>query len=234
MKDQTTFDASEVRRAKYAIYVNSACCAGWVAINILAAWLMRKPRLLGLSAAAFAMIVCWIMALSDLRAAKVMRGVLNYVITGLLLLLVMGLFVPEMSVLFVFATFIFLAFGLSYADRVASSAIVALTLLVAGTLLFTSLGLGWTSGIDSQSLRWVNLIGMTMALAINATQFIALRTTLQARGERLARAERAFAIERSEREIAERSARMKAEFLANMSHEIRTPLNAIIGFAELM
>src|SRR4030088_1061665 len=99
MKDETTFDASEVRRAKYAIYVNSACCAAWVAINILAARLMRQPRLLGLSAAAFAMIVCWMLALSDLRAGKVMRGVLNYVITGLLLLLAMGLFVPEMAVL---------------------------------------------------------------------------------------------------------------------------------------
>ncbi|MBF0395544.1 MAG: response regulator [Desulfobacterales bacterium] len=36
-----------------------------------------------------------------------------------------------------------------------------------------------------------------------------------------------------EREIAEKSARVKTEFLANMSHEIRNPLNAIIGFTAL-
>ncbi|MBF0118668.1 MAG: response regulator [Desulfobacterales bacterium] len=36
-----------------------------------------------------------------------------------------------------------------------------------------------------------------------------------------------------ERELAEKSARVKTEFLANMSHEIRNPLNAIIGFTAL-
>ncbi len=37
-----------------------------------------------------------------------------------------------------------------------------------------------------------------------------------------------------EKEIAERSGKMKEEFLANMSHEIRTPLNAIIGLSALL
>ncbi len=191
---ETEFDAGEVRRAKYTIYINAACCGGWIVINVVAARLLGKPRVYGLSAAALAMILCWTVALYDLRAGRVMRGVLNYVISGLLLLLAMGFFVPEMSLLFVFATFIFLAFGLSYADRLASSAIVGLTLLVASGLLFTSLGLRWTSGIDPNLLRWVNLTGMTMALAIDATSFIGLRKTLQARAERLARAEHRYRV----------------------------------------
>jgi PAS domain S-box-containing protein len=37
-----------------------------------------------------------------------------------------------------------------------------------------------------------------------------------------------------EKEIAERSNKLKEEFLANMSHEIRTPLNAIIGLTNLL
>jgi K+-sensing histidine kinase KdpD len=179
------FDPSEVRRAKSTIYVNSICCGGWVAINAVGAWVLGAPRLLGLSASALAMMISWAVALRDLRAGRVMRGVLNYVVSGLLLLLAMSLSVPDMSLLFVFATFIFLAFGLSYADRAASLWIVALTLGVAAIMLVTSLGLRWTSGVDTEVLRWVNLVGMTMALAIDATQFIALRTTLQARGERL-------------------------------------------------
>ncbi len=37
-----------------------------------------------------------------------------------------------------------------------------------------------------------------------------------------------------QKELAEKSAKMKEEFLANMSHEIRTPMNAIIGLSRLM
>lgn len=36
------------------------------------------------------------------------------------------------------------------------------------------------------------------------------------------------------KELAEKSAVMKAAFLANMSHEIRTPMNAVIGMSNLM
>jgi K+-sensing histidine kinase KdpD len=210
------FDPSEVRRAKSTIYVNSICCAGWVAINAGGAWLLGAPRLLGLSAAALAMMISWAVALRDLRVGRVMRGVLNYVVSGLVLLLAMGLSVPDMSLLFVFATFIFLAFGLSYADRAASIWIVTLTLGVAATMLVTSLGLRWTSGIDVGVLRWVNLVGMTMALAIDATQFIALRTTLQARGERM------------------REGTARLEIVSNAAHEFASASGDVEALLELV
>ncbi len=39
---------------------------------------------------------------------------------------------------------------------------------------------------------------------------------------------------KQEKEVAERSTRIKSAFLANMSHEIRTPLHTITGMTELM
>src|SRR5262245_18475659 len=110
MRADVAFEASEIRRARYTIYANSACCAGWIVLNLGAAAILNAPRLIGLSLAAFAMILSWLVALRDLARGRVMRGVLNYVVSGLVLLLAMGLAVPEMSVLFMFATFIFLAF----------------------------------------------------------------------------------------------------------------------------
>src|SRR3981081_896733 len=100
-------------------------------------------------------------------------------LAGLLLLRVMGLFVPELSLMFTFATFIFLAFGLSYMSGRASMQVVALTIGVALVLLVTSIALRWTSGVPDQLYRWVNLIGMLMALSIDATMFIMLRQTLE-------------------------------------------------------
>jgi two-component system cell cycle sensor histidine kinase/response regulator CckA len=189
---EMALDAGEVRRAQYTILVNAACCLVWAVLNAAAAFVLHAPRLLGLSGAALAMIACWWVALRDLKTNRVRRGVLNYVTSGLVLLLVMSLSVPELSILFVFATFIFLAFGLSYAGARISAGVVTLTLVVAGAMLFTSLVLEWTSGVDSTVLRWVNIIGMTMALAIDATSFVALRKTLEARAERLARAEQRY------------------------------------------
>ncbi|MFT3842137.1 MAG: response regulator [Myxococcaceae bacterium] len=194
MGTEPQFEAGEVRRAQYTIYVNAACCAAWAVICAVAAKVLGNLRPLGLSGAAVAMIACWLIALRDLKAGRLMRGVLNYSVSGLLLLLVMGLFVPEMSVLFTFATFIFLAFGLSYASARASSAIVGLTIAVASALLFTSLVLRMSSGIDPELLRWVNVVGMAMALGIDATSFVALRKTVEARGEKLANAERRYGL----------------------------------------
>jgi len=181
------FDATELARARYTIYANIYCCAGWIVLNASAAMLLGTPRLFGLAASALAMIVSWALALRDLSAGNVARGVLNYVISWLLLLLCMGLFAPEMSVLFMFATFSFLAFGLSYASAAASSFVVALTMLVAGALLFVSVAFDAASGVEPGLMRWVNVIGMTMALSINAVSFAGLRKTLDGRAERLSR-----------------------------------------------
>src|SRR3981081_4285399 len=101
-------------------------------------------------------------------------------LAGLLLLRVMGLFVPELSLMFTFATFIFLAFGLSYMSGRASMQVVALTLVLA-LILSSSVALRWASGVPADIFRWVNLTGMLMALSIDATMFILLRRTLEAR-----------------------------------------------------
>lgn len=41
-------------------------------------------------------------------------------------------------------------------------------------------------------------------------------------------------VAKKEKEVAERTARLKQQFMANMSHEIRTPMNAIVGIARLL
>ena len=40
--------------------------------------------------------------------------------------------------------------------------------------------------------------------------------------------------ERTARELAERTERIKDEFLATLSHELRTPLNAVLGWAQIL
>lgn len=41
-------------------------------------------------------------------------------------------------------------------------------------------------------------------------------------------------VAKKEKEVAERTARLKQQFMANMSHEIRTPMNAITGITRLL
>lgn len=41
-------------------------------------------------------------------------------------------------------------------------------------------------------------------------------------------------VAQKEKEVAEKTARLKQQFMANMSHEIRTPMNAIVGFVGLL
>jgi two-component system cell cycle sensor histidine kinase/response regulator CckA len=63
--------------------------------------------------------------------------------------------------------------------------------VVALVLLVTSEGFGWTSGVPNSVFHWINLVGMLMALSIDATMFVMLRRTLEERANRLLEAERA-------------------------------------------
>jgi signal transduction histidine kinase/CheY-like chemotaxis protein len=175
------------------------------------------------------MAVVWLVALRQISSGRMARGVATYTVSGLLLLLVMGLFVPELSLLFVFATFIFLAFGLSYLGGRASSKVVALTLAVALILLLTSVALRWTSGVPDALFRWVNLTGMLMALSIDATMFIMLRRTLEARADRLVLAEREAA--QMQRRIAQQERLESIGKLAGgVAHDFNNLLAIIINY----
>jgi hypothetical protein len=143
----------------------------------------------------------------------------------------MGLFVPELSLLFTFATFIFLAFGLSYMSGRASMQVVALTIAVALALLLTSTALRWTSGVPDRIYRWVNLTGMLMALSIDAVMFVMLRRTLEARAVRLVDAEKAAA------EIQQRTAQQErleslGQLAGGVAHDFNNLLSVILNFAS--
>jgi signal transduction histidine kinase/ActR/RegA family two-component response regulator len=182
------YDPDEISRARAVIRLNLLCVMAWIVINCGAAWWLHNPRPVGVAAAGLAMAGIWTWALRRISGGRMASGVAAYTVSGLLLLLVMGLFVPELSLLFTFATFIFLAFGLSYMSGRASMQVVTLTVAVALVLLLSSVALRWTSGVPDHIYRWVNLTGMLMALSIDATMFIMLRRTLEARAQRLAEA----------------------------------------------
>ena len=188
--DATAAGLNELSRARAVIWVNLSCVLAWIVINVVAGWELHNARPYGVALAGLGMAISWGLALREISAGRMARGVALYTVSGLVLLLAMGLSVPELSLLFTFATFIFLAFGLSYMGGRASMQVVALTLVVALVLLVTSLGFGWTSGVPNNVFRWINLIGMLMALSIDATMFVMLRRTLEGRANRLLEAER--------------------------------------------
>ena len=189
--DATAAGLNELSRARAVIWVNLCCVLVWIVINVAAGWELHNARPYGVALAGLGMATSWALALWEISAGRMARGVAVYTVSGLVLLLAMGLFVPELSLLFAFATFIFLAFGLSYMTGRASMQVVALTLVVALVLLVTADGLGWTSGVPDNVFRWINLVGMLMALSIDATMFAMLRRTLEGRANRLLEAERA-------------------------------------------
>src|SRR5690349_6954605 len=176
------------------------------------------------------MAVAWAWSLLEIARGRLARAVAVYTVSGLIFLLAMGLFVPELALLFTFATFIFLAFGLSYMSGRASMQVVALTIVVALILLVTSIGLRWTSGVPDQIYRWVNLTGMLMALSIDATMFIMLRRTLEARADRLLEAERAAA-EMRQRLAQQERLESLGQLAGGIAHDFNNLLGVIMNFA---
>jgi signal transduction histidine kinase len=215
------------------IWINLGCVAVWIIIQIAAGLGFHNARPLGVAGAGLGMAICWSAALRQISTGRMARGVATYTISGLLLLLAMGMFVPELSLLFTLATFIFLAFGLSYMSGTASLRIVALTLVVALILLVTSVALKWTSGVPVGTFRWINLIGMLMALSIDATMFIMLRRTLEARADRLVAAERE-AVQLQQR-IAQQQRLESVGLLAGgIAHDFNNLLGVIMGYAAFV
>lgn len=200
---------------------------------MIAGLALGTGRPLGVAAAGVGMAVCWAVALRLMSTGGLARGVGLYTVSGLLLLLAMGMFVPELSLLFAFATFIFLAFGLSYMSGKASTQVVALTISVALVLLVTSVGLGWSSGVPLTVYRWINLTGMLMALSIDATMFVMLRRTLEARSDRLVAAERAAA--NMQRRISQQDRLESLGKLAGgVAHDFNNLLAIILNYCHFV
>jgi len=226
-------DPHEVSRARAVIRLNLACVLAWIPINCAAGWWLHNARPFGVAAAGLAMAVVWIWALRQVTAGRMALGVASYTISGLLLLLAMGLFVPELSLLFTFATFIFLAFGLSYMGGRASMQVVALTIAVALVLLLSSEALHWSSGVSRDVLRWVNVTGMLMALSIDATMFVMLRRTLEARARRLVAAEREAA--QMQRRIAQQE-RLESigQLAGGVAHDFNNLLAVVLNYSAFV
>jgi signal transduction histidine kinase len=226
-------DPHEVSRARAVIRLNLACVLAWIVINCSAGWWLGNPRPYGVAAAGAGMAVVWTWALRQITRGRMALGVASYAISGPLFLLAMGLFVPELSLLFTFATFIFLAFGLSYLDGRASMQVVALTIAVALVLLLSSEALHWSSGASTDVLRWVNVTGMLMALSIDATMFVMLRRTLEARGQRLVAAEREAA--QMQRRLAQQE-RLESigQLAGGVAHDFNNLLAVVLNYSAFV
>jgi signal transduction histidine kinase/CheY-like chemotaxis protein len=234
LSGESPYDPNEISRARAVVRLNLGCVLAWVAVNCAAAWWLHNVRAAGVAAAGAAMAATWAWVLRRISRGQMTPGVVTtYTVSGLLLLMVMGLFVPELSLLFTFATFIFLAFGLSYLGGRASMRVVALTLAVALVLLLSSVALRWTSGVPDRVYRWVNLTGMLMALSIDATMFIMLRRTLEARARRLVDAEREAA--QMQRRISQQERLESIGKLAGgVAHDFNNLLGVILNYAEFI
>jgi signal transduction histidine kinase len=231
---ESRYDPDETSRARVIVRLNLGCVLAWIALNCAAAWWLHNVRPAGVAAAGAAMAGTWTWVLRQISRRRMTPGVVaTYTVSGLLLLLVMGLFVPELSLLFTFATFIFLAFGLSYLGGRASMRVVALTLAVALVLLLSSVAFRWTSGVPDDVYRWVNLTGMLMALSIDATMFIMLRRTLEARAQRLVEAEREAA--QMQRRISQQERLESIGTLAGgVAHDFNNLLGIILAYAAFI
>jgi hypothetical protein len=94
------YDPDEVSRARAVIRLNLACVVAWTVINCAGAWRLHNARPAGVAAAGLAMAGTFTWALRQISGGRMPSGVATYTISGLLLLLVMGLFVPELSLMF--------------------------------------------------------------------------------------------------------------------------------------
>ena len=227
-------DPDEVSRAlALVIRLNLGCVVAWTVINCGGAWWLHNARPAGVAAAGLAMAGTFTWALRQISGGRMPSGVAIQTISGLLLLLATGLFVPELSLMFTLATFIFLAFGSTYMSGRTSMQVVALTLAVALALLLSSVAFRWRSGVPDDVDRWFNLTGMLMALSIDATMFIMLRRTLEARAQRLVRVEREAA--QLQRRISQQERLESIGKLAGgVAHDFNNLLAIILNYAAFV
>ena len=228
------YGPEEISRARAVIRLSLLCAILWAAINCGAGWWLHNVRPDGVAIAGFVMAGVWAWALHRISGDRMASAaVASYTVSGLVLLAVMGLLVPEFSLLFTFSTFIFLAFGVSHMSGRSSTWVVALTIAVALILLVPSLALRWRAGVPDGITRWVNLAGLLMVLSVDATMFIMLRRTLEARGQRLVAAEREAA--EMQRRIAQQERLESIGKLAGgVAHDFNNILAIILNYAEFV